>query len=316
MNILILQEKGRHAENENFREALSLQRAFNNVLDINPAKDYKQDNSVTVSGLNYPNYQAVLSAIPMDMHYRGAYDMIILLENYDETGWIPYEHLKLSKAFKVFWSIDSHMNMNSHCMIVQKFRPDLVLCAIESNCKFFKSDAADYTNTVVYMPNAYDDDLVRPIPDTTKECFLGFCGSVLDRAAILGKLYNHDGIRLDILKIGEDMVRCVNSYEIHFNKSIANDINYRVFETLGCKTCLITNRVEGLNKLFVDREHLWMYDSYEDVVGLLKYFRKNPEQIKRTAELGYHLVKELHTYKSRAKDIIFYYCQFSTLKNK
>ena len=34
------------------------------------------------------------------------------------------------------------------------------------------------------------------------------------------------------------MVDAINSYYIHFNRNIGDDINYRTFETTGCKTLL------------------------------------------------------------------------------
>ena len=64
MKILIIQEKGRHLKNQNFREALNLDRALKrlNVESI-------------VWGLNYDNFSIPFDEISIDC------DSIILLED-------------------------------------------------------------------------------------------------------------------------------------------------------------------------------------------------------------------------------------------
>ena len=63
MNILIIQENGRHKENRLFRECFCLQRAFKN-----------QGYNAAVWGLGHENYNDVID-------YE-SYDLIINLENY------------------------------------------------------------------------------------------------------------------------------------------------------------------------------------------------------------------------------------------
>ena len=85
------------------------------------------------------------------------------------------------------------------------------------------------------IPNAFDDSLVKPL-DIEQKHELGFCGNYVNRRSILEWLEQNHGLHLDIFVIGDDMVKSINSYKCHFNLNIANDINYRSFETIGCGT--------------------------------------------------------------------------------
>ena len=87
MKVLIIQENGRHDKNRKFRECFSLQRAFK-----------KLDHECDVWGLGHEWF--------MEHPTWDAYDLILNIENWDETGWVP--SLKNVKTTKFLWSIDSH----------------------------------------------------------------------------------------------------------------------------------------------------------------------------------------------------------------
>ena len=88
MNVLIIQENGRHDGNRNFRECFCAQRAF-----------IYHGHDATVWGLGHTNYKE-------EPDYD-SYDLIINLENYDETGWVP--NLSKIQTKKFLWSIDAHV---------------------------------------------------------------------------------------------------------------------------------------------------------------------------------------------------------------
>jgi len=104
--------------------------------------------------------------------------------------------------------------------------------------------------------------------------------------------------------IGDEMVKKVNSFKIHFNRNMADDINYRTFETLGCKTMLLTNHTENLDKLFNIDEDLVVYSSYKDLLSKIDYYLKNDEERNKIANSGYNNVVENHTYVNRAREIL------------
>jgi hypothetical protein len=275
MKILIIQENGRHPENKEFRECFNLQRAL-----------LRKNVDTIVWGLGHNNFNLPFQQIIKEV------DVIILLENYDSNGWLP-DLSKINKL-KIFWSIDSHMVLMNHITTVVKNKIDIVLNAIESHQNYFK------TSKTFYFPNAYPSDLISPIDGVDKNIFLGFCGSLLNRSEILDKLENNFGIKKDIWKLGNEMVKTINGYKIHFNKTLSNDINYRIFETMGCNTLMLTNSTENINTFFNDMENIVIYNDETELFEKLNVLSSDNDLVKKISNSGYELVKNNHTYDNRA----------------
>jgi hypothetical protein len=279
MKIIIIQEKGRHIKNQNFREALNLSRALDRIGVEN-----------IVWGLNYENF-----TIPFYEISKGC-DALILLENYEVNGWIP--DLSGFKGLKLFWSIDSHCNFNQHLNTCKKHKIDLVLNAVYGHENLFKQKCE-------YFPNAYPEDLIKPIEGVEKINDVGFCGNWLNRVQWVNTIErNGFQVKKDIFVIGEDMVNAINSYKIHFNRNLSVDINFRTFETMGCKTLLLTNYTPGLETLFNIGENIMVYDNEFDLIDKIKYFLSNTEHRKIFEQKSYEHVLKNHTYDVRAKNLI------------
>ena len=209
--ILIIQENGRHEKNRNFRECFCMSRSLVNM-----------GHEVLVWGLGHDNYDK-----KPDFN---SYDIILNLENYDSTGWVP-NLSEFKNPKKYLWSIDTHCTG---------------------------------TKALLDTFNCYDDRLIYPA--APKSTFIGFCGSLLNRAQILDYLEANYDLKKDIFVLGSDMVEVVSSYYVHFNLNLSNDINYRSFETLGCGTLLLTNcnpQYEALG--FVDGYNCLMYKDEKDL---------------------------------------------------
>mgnify|MGYP000376251233 FL=1 len=275
MKILIIQENGRHLENREFRECFNLQRAL-----------LRKNVDTIVWGLGHDNFNTSFQQIIKDI------DVIILLENYESNGWLP--DLSNINKLKIFWSIDSHMVLMNHITTVVKNKIDIVLNAIESHQNYFK------TSKTFYFPNAYPSDLISPIDGIDKNTFLGFCGSLLNRSEILDKLENKFGLKKDIWKLGNEMIKTINGYKIHFNKTLSNDINYRIFETMGCNTLILTNHTENINTFFNDMENIVIYNNETELFEKLNILLSDNDLIKKISNSGYKLVKNNHTYDNRA----------------
>ena len=274
MKILIIQENGRHLENKEFRECFNLQRAL-----------LRKNVDTIVWGLGHDNFNTPFQQIIKDI------DVIILLENYESNGWLP--DLNNINKLKIFWSIDSHMVLMNHITTVVKNKIDIVLNAIESHQNYFK------TSKTFYFPNAYPSDLISPIDGVDKNIFLGFCGSLLNRSEILDKLENKFRLKKDIWKLGNEMVKTINGYDIHFNKTLSNDINYRIFETMGCNTLILTNSTENINTFFKDMENIVIYNNEIELFEKLNVLSSDNDLIKKISNSGYELVKNNHTYDNR-----------------
>ena len=282
MKILIIQENGRHEDNRKFRECHNFKRAFDKI-----------GVESVIWGLGHDNFSDSLK------NYSDSSDVIFILENYEENNWIT--DLSNNNKFKVFWSIDSHCNPNGNDNTANKHNVDLVLNSIESDQSLFNGRKTEY------FPNAYPSDLIFPMNEIEKQYFLGFCGTPFQYRMNLMESIEKKldmEIRKDSWILGDGMVKSINTYKIHLNYSDNDDINYRVFETLGAKTCLLTNRVENLETFFTDMQDIVMYSSEDELVDKVKFLYKNEHLIDRIATSGYQKVKDNHTFFNRASEFI------------
>ena len=274
MKIVIIQENGRHDANRNFRECFSLQRAFK-----------KLNHECDVWGLNHDNFDIIPD--------WNSYDLIFNIENYDTTGWVP-SFKSVTKPKKALWSIDAHCRGEE--IFESTFKEGNYDYLLHSTKDFVKEDYH------IWFPNAYDDSLIYPIDDAEKPIELGFCGNYVNRRTLLEKLQSVHGLHLDIFVIGDDMVKAINSYKCHFNLNIANDINYRSFETLGCGTLLLTNYNPQYDELgFVDGHNCLMYKTQEELEDKIRFVKTN--NVEEIAKRGLKLSRQ-HTYDERVKSLL------------
>ena len=219
MNVLIIQENGRHDKNRNFRECFSLKRSFE-----------KLGHNAVVWGLGHDNYNS-------DINYD-EYDIILNLENYSHTAgnWLP-DLSTTKKPLKLLWSIDAH------CIGQQIFENERE----RGKYDFLLHSTREYVvkDYHIWMPNSFDDTIIQPCDKIKKQYEIGFCGNYVNRKPLLDWLSEEYGIKLDIFVIGDDMVNAINSYKCHFNMNMNwnkdSAINYRNFETIGCGTLLLTS---------------------------------------------------------------------------
>ena len=278
MKIVIIQEAGRHEKNKNFRESLCLHRALSRIEGVESK----------VWGLNYPDFGISFSEIE-----KWA-DVIFIIENYT-SHWMPIQEISNSKKLKIFWSIDSHYDglVNQHAYLCQILNVDIHLNSSEQYIKHFNVKKS------YWFPNAYPDELIYPM-NIDKNFDVGFCGNDRPEIHYLDKF----NIKKDLFVLGDDMVKAINSYKIHFNKNIRDDINYRTFETCGCETFLLTNYTPNLEKLFDIGKEVVVYTSIEDLDNKVKYYLENEDERKKIAKAGHERVKRDHTYFERSKKLI------------
>lgn len=282
MKILLIQEAGRHEKNKNFREALCLERGLNKIEGIESI----------VWGLNYANYSTPFSELE-----KWA-DIIFVIENYSFGQWLPIKEISESKKLKLFWSIDSHTIVKPHIELSKNMKIDILLNSTEYYIPFFN----DVCNKSFWFPNAYPDDLLKPL-DIEKNMNVGFCGNIANRGNYINYLRKYN-IKADIFVIGDDMVRAINSYKIHFNRNYSNDINYRTFETTGCGTFLLTNYTPGLEKLFKIGEEIVTYENFNDLDEKINYYLTNEDERKKIEKAGYERSKNNHSYFERSKMLV------------
>jgi len=270
MKVLIIQENGHHDVNRNFRECFCLQRAF---------RHYGLEADVW--GKLHENYDA---APDWD-----AYDLIFTFENWD---WLP--DLSKVKTKKILWAIDSH------CKGPRVYEN----IANEHNYDFLFHAVPYFANKNNWLPNCYDDELIKPL-NLDKIYDIGFCGNIVNRGNLINLLQrSFDNFKLDEFVMGDNMVRAINSYKVHFNANISIDINYRNFETIGCGTCLLTSHHDYLHHLgFQDGENCLIYKNQQEMIEKIHWALENPDEVGKI-NMGASVLAERHTYKNRIKTLL------------
>lgn len=284
MKLLIIQERGRNEANKEFRESCNLERSI---------KRQFHDWDVVVWGLGWKNFSISFNEM------CNWCDVILLLENYDQKGWVP--NLSNVNKLKLFWSIDSHIILQQHLNTCNYHKINIVLNSNPKDCPAFM-DKNIGRKSYKFL-SAYPHDLVFPL-DRPKIYDIGFCGNVNNRGDYLQYINNNHGGKIDIMKIGADMVDCINSYKIHFNRNIAHEINGRTYETLGCQTFLLTNETYRLGEFFEIGKHLQVYTDFNDLSEKIQYYIDHENERNVIAKAGFIFAIENHSYDARCKELI------------
>lgn len=274
MRFLIIQENGRHEISKHLRECNSMQRAL-----------LWAGQECDVWGLGHDNFKTLPD-------YE-CYDVIINLENYD-TGWMPTLD-GVKKPLKFLWAIDSHVRGYEYYRDV--FEKGKYTYILQSTKNFLDKNS-------VWFPNCYDDDYIVP-NNNPKQHLVGFCGNYVNRKPLFDYVGSHVPLKLDIDVRGINMVNAINSYKIQFNKNISVDINYRNFETMGCRTALLTDYSSQYDELgFKENENVFFYRSAEEAISKIKQLQNDEKLTTSVAEAGYNFVKSKHTFKNRARSLV------------
>ena len=283
MRIIIIQAAGmhdgvrtKHCKNDHLRECHAMKHAFE-------ANGWEAD----IWGLRFPNFDT-----PPDFN---SYDYLLTIENY-ELDWLP-DFSKITKPVKMQWIIDLH------CIDPEVFRNttsqmDIVLHSTKSLMAGYEKLHPDKKH--IWFPNGLDDRyLTNRNLQRTKDCI--FVGNLASREPLLRAVEKLCDVKLHLMVTGEDMIKLVNSTKVNFNNSIAKDVNFRCFETMGCGACLLTNRLDELEELgFKDGVNCYMYEGVGEIPGKLALALDNWERVGKAGEA---FAKE-HTYTKRVAALI------------
>jgi hypothetical protein len=275
MNILIIQENGHHEANRSFRECFCLKRGFEH-----------HGATVEIWGKGHYGFTRNPGQRMYDQYFSH-FDLVFAIENWD---WMPDMSRIHTKKF--IWAIDAHCKGPR---VYEQYGFDKVLHATKQ-----------FADEGCWLPNCYDDTKIKPLKGgRCNQYGVGFCGNTVNRESWIKYLQHHFNMRHDEMVLGNDMVRAINSYKLHWNANISVDVNYRNFETMGCQTCLLTSWHSDYQELgFVNEENCLMYKSDTECGDYIKLALSVDDLRDRVAKSGYELVKNNHTYKHRAKQIL------------
>jgi len=156
----------------------------------------------------------------------------------------------------------------------------------------------------IWWPYAVDNHWFYPedLPIKHDVCIIGLQYEqrtrVVNRMRQIGKDVLYDtGI------IYDEYRNAYNSSRVAFNWSSLQDLPVRVFEAMGMKRPLVTNRVPDLEKLFIENEHYLGFSTVDEAEEKIKFLLDTPDFAHNMAEKAYKEVMKRHTWKTRLEQL-------------
>lgn len=201
----------------------------------------------------------------------------------------------------VFYSVDSHIH-SWQPLYAQAF--DACLVSLADHLESFAGPYMPSERVWWSPPFAWEEDKPRPELEKQWDCL--FVGSVdasvmPRRSAFLDAV----GQRLPGLHVMRGDYRSLFPCgRVLLNQCEHGDLNFRVFEAMGCGGCLVTPRLgNGLDKLFVDGEHLVGYapEDAGDAVYRIRFLLERPDLIRYIGDTALAEVNAKHRARHRAQ---------------
>jgi spore maturation protein CgeB len=166
---------------------------------------------------------------------------------------------------------------------------------------------------IFYMPHAFEPDCYKPTEIINKWdwCFIGHPNS-MHRIDLLDRLCKefpnwYVGWRNAAVpgyNALDDIAYKMSQTKVGVNYSVNKDLNMRVFETMGTKTCLLTDDIPDIHDHFEDGKHLVLFKSIDEAVEKMKWLLEDDTVRNSIAITGYQEVLSKHTYKNRAEQML------------
>lgn len=214
-------------------------------------------------------------------------------------------------CFTVFYSVDSHIH-KWHPYYAQGF--DACLVSLGDHLENFKGPYLNENNIWWSPPYAKEED--KPEPNQEKTWDALFVDNVNPeimpkRVKFMEELKK----RLPTFQIRKgDYSKLFSQAKILVNHAGAGDLNFRVFEALGCGGCLVTPRVgHGMDKLFIDGEHLVGYvpEDAGDAAYRIQFLLDHPDVAQHIREQGLNEVNKHHRASHRAWNLTQHLCDIA-----
>jgi len=210
---------------------------------------------------------------------------------------------------KVVWFIDTHTNLDMRYDRIDSF--DLIYCAQLRGVVELRERSDRVPANFRWLPLAANPNMHYHI-DSRKELDWAFVGHAprdrwlpTDRADLLDILKERFPERYFAgTAFFDDMMVIFNAARVLFNRSIIDDINMRVFETMITGTPLLTNHLPEQFVLFRPNVDYVGYSDADEMVEKMKWLLDNPRIAKRIGHEGRSCILANHLYRHRMYRIL------------
>ncbi|WP_239060993.1 glycosyltransferase [Desulfovibrio sp. JC022] len=211
-------------------------------------------------------------------------------------------------CIKVFWSVDTHMNMYWH-----KYYADLFDCVLTTQKKYVSQFSKACSAKVEWMPwmailsgGAAVGSGV--IPHSRREHDLTFVGRVTEhrrsRLWFVNFLKSQYALNLEDSLNYYEMMSVYRQTRVVPNEALFGEVNFRLFEAAACGCAIVTPDVGGgLGELFEVGREVEVYNDVLELKERLDRFTKSPELSGTVGMAAYARVLKDHLPDSRAAAI-------------
>lgn len=246
-----------------------------------------------------------------DVKHFGKYDANIWVDWGEDAvaSLCPYEIVIPSGAPLIYWASDTHLGYDYRLEMAKK--ADVVFVAQKDAVYRMQDDGVVATWLPhAVEPRAYNDaddpTGKKPYDLLTKKydiCFVGHISSE-NRIEALDRIFKAFPNFFYGQKLFNEAARKYAESKVVFNIAMKDDVNMRCFEALGSKSFLLTDKVQSIEDIFTDKEHLVLYDSLDDAIEKAKYYIEHDEEREKIALAGYQHVLKHHTIDNRVQVIL------------
>jgi len=156
----------------------------------------------------------------------------------------------------------------------------------------------------IYLPYAVDHKTHYP-ENVEKIYDVSLVGLQYPNRTNLMNLLKSEGINVhySLGKGFEEYRKIYNQTKVGISWSSKKDLIARVFEVMGMKLPLVTNRVPDLPEHFIEGSHYLGFDDVYEAIEKIQRILDEPEKYEQMVRQGYEEVIEKHTYDHRIQQI-------------
>jgi len=197
-------------------------------------------------------------------------DLILEREFNDGKSYFDELYEALPDIKKAYWAIDSHLSFDRHVRYMRNF--NYCFCAISKfQSKFLQETKKPCFWLPLYMPGYTVGMTINLI---NKKRDLSFIGNYqkdffVKRKKYLDYLKDLWGNSLFLTTDYSNMPNLVNQTIVNFNCSLRDDMNFRVFETLGYGAFLVTDDVPDIYKVKGLADRIFIYRTEKEALEMI-----------------------------------------------
>ncbi len=206
-------------------------------------------------------------------------------------------------CLKIFWSVDTHLNMHWH-----RYYGSLFDGVLTTQKKYVRALERDCDSEIFWVPWMGAHRNERVLPYHVRDHEITFVGRVskerrsrqwfVDFLTTNYDLYLVDGLNYS------QMMDVYRQTRIVPNEAIFGEINFRLFEACSCGCAVVTPYVEGIEDLFDIGVEIEVYNDVLELRDILSSLSKDHHRAASLGLAGYARVMRDHLPENRAVSIL------------